>query len=419
MLYQMHEGGYPMLKLLTLILSCVLCINTWGLAHGIEYPKPCYEGDELARIRQWEGIWTGKKITSTTLDQVKDFLPEGIYQAMKNPGQWGEIWFEIVPYRSYQIPPGRIRYTKEGKCKIGPREELLDWVAGVPFPEPRNGIEVAWNFDCWSRGDQSYRNLVSYRVDGKIKYDRKSGQYGWTMYFAGRCDIPPTPELQNPRGILRAAYGETYEPPAAKGNLSLMYRYKSPTLDDDLWTWAASIRRVMRISLAVKTDQQGGDLCYDDEYGWSGKINRQTYKLIGRKELLLARHQDISVLKRTEGECVYSGIQRERINVYVVEAVCKDPGYIYSKAIWFVDPELWHITYTEKYDQQGRFWKIIEHLQDEREGYQGIKDVEFVGAMFIDYPGFHATDCLLPELKIGLEIPLKVFSLSNLQNLGR
>ena len=114
-----------------------------------------------------------------------------------------------------------------------------------------------------------------------------------------------------------------------------------------------------------------------------------------RKEILLSRHQDINAMKRKEGNCIYDGIQRERIDVYVVETVCQDSGYIYSKSIWYVDPELWHITYSERYDKNGKFWKIIEHYQDVRKGYQGIEGAEFIASSYIDCQKLHSSNTLV------------------------
>lgn len=407
-------------KRILIFLSLFLGIKAYISTGEIPYPKPCYEGEELNRVREWEKSWVGRKIDNSNVEQVRDLLPEGLYLLFKDPKNWGEHWFEIVPYRSYPIPPGRVKYTKEGRCKIGPKEELLNWIAGVPFPEPQYGIEVAWDFDCWSRGDASYKHIMGYTVDASLGYDRKADEYGWTLHFAGRCDVPPNPELENPKGIYRATYYEINEPPESKGGLTLILRYKDRKKGHDIWSWIPSLRKIRRLSTAQRTETLGAmDATWDDDYGWDGNINRQTYTLLGRKELLLSRHQDINSLTRKKGNCIFDGIQRERINCYVVKAVCHDPGYIYSKSIWYVDPELWHITYSEKFDRSGKFWKIIEHFQDVREGYKGIMDAEFVASMYIDYQRLHSTNTLDPEVKLGIELPQVKFSSTNFEKIGR
>jgi hypothetical protein len=48
-------------------------------ANEVIFPTPSYEGEDLAKVREWEKTWVGKKITSEDVDQVKDFLHEAVY----------------------------------------------------------------------------------------------------------------------------------------------------------------------------------------------------------------------------------------------------------------------------------------------------------------------------------------------------
>jgi hypothetical protein len=241
------------------------------------------------------------------------------------------------------------------------------------------------------------------------------------MNIAGRCDIPPTPEFaDNQKGILRASWLENDEPTEVKGQTILQYTYKDRTKDDDTWVWIPSIRKIRHISTAQRTNTEGGtDIATDDDYGRNMLVQNFIYKYTGRKELLLARHQDIGILKRPEGDCMYSGMQKERISVYVVKGVSKDPNYTYSKFIWYVDPELWHIVTAEKFDREGRLWKVIEYCLNVCPGYQGIKDTYYVMVTCIDVKRLHATLSTLPEIKLGMEFPLSLFTVSELQRVGR
>jgi hypothetical protein len=94
-------------------------------------------------------------------------------------------------------------------------------------------------------------------------------------------------------------------------------------------------------------------------YSWF--VGAQTYKLLGTKEILTARHQDIDYIKQghTEGYCLLSNVQRERMKMYVLEAIHKNPNYVYSKQIYYIDPETWWILYADKYDRKGNLWKIF------------------------------------------------------------
>jgi len=98
--------------------------------------------------------------------------------------------------------------------------------------------------------------------------------------------------------------------------------------------------------------------------------------------------------------------------------VCKERNYVYTKTIWHIDPELWHVTYVDKYDKSGRLWKVIEYYLDVCPSYQGLQDADFVGMCCVDVQRAHATLSTLLELKLGQEFDLALFTLSNLEQLG-
>jgi hypothetical protein len=97
-------------------------------------------------------------------------------------------------------------------------------------------------------------------------------------------------------------------------------------------------------------------------------MNRNTYKILGRKELLLVRHQDMTkykLVKKSGG--VFTGLQRERIKTYEVEVKYKRRGYPYSKQVWYLDPEQWMIHAKLLWDEDGVFWRFHE------ESYQAVQ----------------------------------------------
>ena len=368
------------------------------IAAEIRYPVSCYEGQELEKVREWEKTWVGKKIDINNIDAVKEFVPDSMYQIIKNPGKWGDIWFEIVPYREIVPTPGTVALTKKyaGTVTVGPQGEIINWVSGTPFPEPKNGIEVAYNFDTVNMGDNMFAPQDAYVVDGLMKYDRKLIMNVWNYWFYGRRDIPPVPEvLPNPKQIRKATTISYEEPAALKGTRNLVIKWKDDMKDYGSWTFSSASRRIARRSTAQRMDSVGGgDNTSDDNLGWDWRISSQTYKLLGRKEILIARHQDLEVLKKThkEGYCVPTGLMNERVKAYEVETIHKDPNYIYSKQIWYIDPESWWIIYAEKYDRQGRLWKIQSMAQYlNKSKYNGI-EVPMVGNMLtVDVQRVHST----------------------------
>jgi hypothetical protein len=351
----------------TSVLFLVLCLSLPpSRAEEVRYPVPSYEGETLERVKQWEKTWAGKKIDPTNIDEVKEFVPESFYDIIKDPETWGEVWFEIVPYRQILPTKGDLEFTKKyaGTCTIDADDKLQNYVSGIPFPNPKTALEIAYNYDSLNEGDNAHAYEDLWITDGKKRYDRKMVLDAWFLYFSGRREVPPVPELPNPKGIYRATHVEHYEPASMRGTRSVMIKWKDRTKPFESYTFSSSTRKVIRKSTAQRTSTQGAsDGAGDDNLIWDNAIAFMNYKYLGRKELLLSRHQDTEKLKdgHTEGYCLVNGLQRERVNTYVLECAHKNPDYIYSKQIWYIDPETWWALYSDKYDKKGKLWRVFDN----------------------------------------------------------
>lgn len=411
-------------------LCALLLSGSDVLSQGVKFPTPSFEGEELARVREWEKTWAGKKVTSANVDQVKDLLPDPVYTMMKNPKDFGadDIWFEVVPYREYKVSKGLIESTKKyaSQNKLDETMSLMNYgqVAGIMFPQPDlsdpvvAGTQMAWNFDGYTHGDSSYIiNRPANIVDCRTGLERTSGQHRWELYWAGRHDVPPTPELpKNKRGVHRTFYQRHSDPPDFADTGVLEVKYKDTTRDSDLWIYTAMFRRIRRYTTKQRTDMiDGTDLIYDDNHGWYTHINLNTYKYVGQKDLLLWRHDSINKLTRKRGQGFWSGVQRERVKCRVIEAVNKDPNYVYSKRVWYLDPENWQMNAQEIYDRQGRLWKYFELGYNEFPGYGGELVTMTSAEHWVDLIRRHGSVGQYEIKKIGTDLPKKLFSIAQLQ----
>jgi len=368
-------------------------------AEEARYFIPGYEGEELGKVREWEKTWAGKKIDNTSVDQVKELLPESMYNLFKQPEIWGEAWFEIVPYRQIKPTTGMLEATKKysSACKIGPNNELLNWTAGIPFPNPKTPVEIMYNFDVTdNHGDNATKQAICKVVDGKRRYDRNVGFKNWLMWYTGRTVVSPLPEIKpNPKGIRRANQMEWVDPAVLRGGRILVIKWKDDLKDWGMWEFSFGTRRVIRKSTAARQDMRGGsDLCNDDERVFDYSVTVNTYKYLGRKEMLLPRQTDAQFIREhhREGYFLDSGYAKEKINAYIIEAKHQDPNYLYSKQIWYFDPETWWILYADKYDRQGRLWKVFDWAQGTVKLVDSGEEVPYACyAVAIDVQRMHAT----------------------------
>jgi len=402
---------------------CFVVAATPAPAKEITYPVYSFTKEELAKVRDWEKKWVGKLIDKNNVAAVKEFLPPSIYDFVSDPETWGESSFTVVPYETYPFTPGKIKFTRQGKASLDENGILTNYVAGVPFPEPTSGMEIGWNFWTWNRFDMSERKAYGYITDGRLKYDRNIGQLAHAMQFAGRCDTPPVPEFpRNPKEIFRASMSTWVNPAELKGNITLEIRYKDWAREYDAWQFNAANRRVRRLSTAERMETiDGADLSRDDSGQWDGLMTRNDYKIVGRKDMLICRHQDMDKLIHTEGVVNLKGWQKEMVKVWIIDVKTKDKGYIYDKQTWYVDPELWKIMYSEKYDKYGKLWRCQEHPHVAQKGKNGIMDVEYYGSNSIDIQRKHSTHILLDPAGaiMGGKLRQSFFTPKNLLKLGR
>ncbi len=391
-------------------------------AKEIEYPISAFQEEELIAVREWEKKWAGQKITSTNVDEVKEFLPETLYDLIKNTNKWGESWFTVVPYNRIKPTPGDIEWTKKqyGTCRINPEGELEGWVAGMPFPEAQDdGRKIALNFRSRNAGDGYESVDRGFIIDGIRKYDRSLELQNNLAYFAGRTDFEPVPEFKhNPKDIWRAFSMLQLAPPETRNMRIMEIHYKDRLKPYDSWVWVSSLRRIRRRSTTERqASQSAGDNSGYDNMGWDGPMSELNFRYLGKEQYLLARHTDVTKLNRQPGFCLYNGIERERINVHILEVTPKDPNFFYSKMIWYQDPETWNMLYSDRYDRRGNLWKIQELLCYVSEEVDGISIPHFTGNQMIDVQRTHST-LGLSEQKFGIKFDQDMFTLQYMQRYG-
>ena len=430
------QTNVPMLCLTLIVLALLLAAPVVVCAEKLNFPLAAFSDEDLAKVRDWEKTWAGKKIDQNNVDQIKEFLPESYAGAYKNPAVWMEpkgFWFTIIPYKRYIETKGMIEATNKyyTQVKADAQGIIQNYgeTAGMPFPNPdlsdpmKGGQQIAWNYDYNTHGDAYHWLRTGPAVEVKQRTERVSSQDMTELYFVSRVDVDPKPNLltSNPKGMRRGYFIHLYKPPEFVNTRMFNIRYLDYSKSDDGYMWYSQFRRIRRISTAQRTDSiDGSDLIYDDEYLWDGAIPRNTYKYIGKKDLLCSRQQDLKTLQRVSGQGMPNGITRERLNTIVVEVVSKDKNYIYGKRVWYVDPESYYIQWTEIYDQLGRFWKCFENWTNQfKEEATGEMKKVIVGTEFMDYQRTHCGTSMQECKGVGLtQVDQNMFTINNLQKGG-
>lgn len=311
---------------------------------------------------QYENAKILKTYGKSNAEEIRGLVPDVMIEWLKDPVKWGPFYVNEMEYIKYVPTPGYVEATNKykGTCKLAKDGNLLNWVAGLPFENPQNGWEVAWNYEkrC-SPDDYSSKAVTIINERGTEKrFNRLSSRRLWMV---GRTTLDPKPVYPNDKGLELLDATPFSDPNDLRGMVNLYHRYVDRYKADDMWLYIPTMRRIRRMSTAQRMDSIGGgsDATWDDFLNFSGKMMQYDWKLIERRDALLP------TMAKGKPEWVVgrhlSGVNdryRRLKGTYIVECIPKDPNHIYSKKILWVDPESFHSPYGEFYDRKGKLWKI-------------------------------------------------------------
>ena len=321
------------------------------------------------------GIVITKKNFDTYLPELQKLLPVSKVKWYGMGVREGLVTMPIVK-TTYVLPTkGQQEATRKyaGAARVGPNNDLLNWTAGVPFPEPRNAQEVAWNCYPTISRTSAHDDLLfisAFYLFKGTKYEKHFIWDLWDRKYRGRADIPPLGDMPEftERGISFKESILIYEPNEVRGFIQLRIRYWDMAKADECYAYIPAIRRVRRLTGADLTDPLLGSDCVPDDF----EVWRQ--KLDPKMKIRVLEHRDFLVPRtyvgmenkpaydyKKHGPCY--PIEWEIRPQWVLEIMINNPDYVYSKRIIYVDAVpldqggSYLLYWGEEYDQKGRLWK--------------------------------------------------------------
>lgn len=222
----------------------------------------------------------------------------------------------------------------------------------------------------------------------------------------------------NPNGLLRQEFINVVSPSNVDGTITLTWRYKGPRVDS-FWAYSPAIRRVRQLTAANRSDPfLGSDFHVDNAAGFSGKIESFTYKLLGRRTMLvpLAKPKNPitwSPLEATGGWSTpwnknITEFRYERLGydgapwypytwefvpreVWIIEGTPKDTYYNYGKFVFYMDTEVYQIYYVDEYTRAGEFWKIFTNVARRQNLPNDVVGFLFGCNVMVDHKADHAS----------------------------
>ena len=415
----------------------VLLVACLGLvAHSEEIP-PLTRDNWAAQVGfapelQQAGYTPGMTIDASNVDQFESILPDTAATMIRKYG----MRIETTDYVPYAPSDGFIDATNKHHKKVKlvdigastDTREIEEYVAGMPFPKPQNGRQIAWNFILAYGGDDAESEFTVFWISPKRGVERSETWRTISMRAKHRTDIQPIPSVSSlvQKGVIGAALTQALAPPDKKGYASLYFGYLEPK-EPNGWLYMPAQRRSIRLAFGLKGEAWNNtDLLYEDIRGYTGSPEWMNWKLIKKTTLLSPHHSGITQGKENAGD-VYDFKNRPHWNprmkwelrpMYVLEATPKVRGYPYSRMVLYVDAESSHIFAKSAYDRKGNLWKMLLNA-----GIQADNPKTGPGkigmSLVVDIQSEHATAFFWHNQKSNFGADPAMFSQTTLRKLGR
>jgi len=363
-----------------------------------------------------EGVRPGLLITPDNYRQyladLRRLLSPGAFRVVEEGLRRGYIKMPIVETKRY--PQYRPFYeatlAHRGRARVGPDNQLLGWVSGLPFPQPRRGVELAWNLDRRvTVSDNYFFEGDFYLYNGPGRPERRYRWWYWVYRANGRVWPPPVPLDPINRGrpwreqIRWRSQFVMVSPFDVRGFAVIRTRYEGVDRWDDLFSYIPAIRRIRRMTGADVCDPMlGTDTIYDDFELFSQKITaRMTFRM-HRKRMLVP----IYYCETPPAFDPKTGYRQHVWNLregWVLEIFPNDPEYLYSKRVVYLEAQRLNGSgyYLDTYDQRGRLYRqqvyLNRYLDDE------LHTPSSFGARYTNLMSGHFTHIVMeyPGLRVG------------------
>lgn len=302
--------------------------------------------------------------------------------------QHADYTMPVYPTRRSAIFPDAI-YAATAANRERANLQGVDAIAGaqlgIPFPEPRNGVEVLWNHRLRYRGDSAeWHYQRASVIDGHAELGRalERGLFGYATLRRGRmpADMHSYTFLHmrpaSPYPDITAVWHDAVNP------------LESPR---KIWSGTASGRKYRNPPLGY---DQVGLFTYLIRYFdmvdmFSGAFDRYTFKLLGRQE----RYVPYNSFRLARAGAPAIGpshldgadARYELHRVWVVEATLRpDEQHSLRRRVFYVDEDSWSIVLADCYGAGG----VLDRFQ---EGHllplTAIRAVEYAPVVTYDLPG--------------------------------
>ncbi len=327
-------------------------------------------GDEIT-AENLHLIYTGNPETDLIFEETAERVKKGMV-------------IEIARRRPLEIPEWFTKVTARNKGKASLDEEgnLVSadggaWPGGIPFPEvdpkdPQAGLKVMYNFILSYEGDDFIIADFEIQYIGSSGKLEKTIQGTWDrLYTTSREHVDPKPHIPGQERFLFKQLFLMKSPFDLRGFANVQYRYYDQSKIDDSFAYIPALRRTRRLSAGQRYDTfVGTDWTLGDARQFDDPLLHWDFKVLRQKPMLGVMHAEYPVYGIGAKDAVYVPLDAGKFarakwelrpDVYIIEAIPRDPNHVYSKKLMTMDPEIWKGLYTQTFDRQGKLWRTVQN----------------------------------------------------------
>ena len=307
-------------------------------------------------------------ITSQNVAQYAANLTEGHKALLKN---YKDYVMHVYPSHRTAAYPQRIYDATKAvatTANLAPGGHgVTGSVIGIPFPIPKQGVEVFWNHVLRYRSDAAQRSIGQAAPTASGDYTLV--KFHDEFYFVYSLPGAKEAELDN---VILYFIQETVAPARLAGEILLVHE----TLDQSkenrrAWLYNPGQRRVRRAP-NVAFDNPGtaaDNQRTSDQFDmYNGSPERYDWKLVGKKEIYVPYNS----YKLNSNQITYKDILKpQHINqdyaryelhrVWVVDSTLKSgTDHVYKRRTLYVDEDSWQILAVDCYDKRDQLWRVQE-----------------------------------------------------------
>ena len=240
-------------------------------------------------------------------------------------------------------------------------------INGIPFPIPKQGVEVIWNHLLRYRSDSASRSIDQAAPTRAGSYTLV--QFYDEFYMQYSMEGKTEADLNNKILFFKQ---EVTAPARLAGGILLV----GETMDQvkehrNAWLYNPGQRRVRRApNVAYDNPGTAADaMRTSDQFDmYNGAPDRYDWALVGRKEIYVPYNsyklQDPSVKNKdilTPLHINQDLVRYELHRVWVVDATLKDGArHIYKRRTFYLDEDSWQILVVDAYDKRDQLWRVSE-----------------------------------------------------------